>query len=98
MTEPGLINQLLECGCRQDTLTQEVCDLCQVIKPEIFRLRARVAELEAALERIIAGPYAGDFSSTIEVASEALKHKPLLPICGDQLHTDAPHICPGDTR
>jgi len=36
-------------------------------------LRARVAELESAMERIIAGPYAGQFGSAVEVAAEALK-------------------------
>ena len=35
-------------------------------------LRARVAELEAAMERIIAGPYAGQFASAADVAAEAL--------------------------
>lgn len=36
-------------------------------------LEARIAELEAAMERIIAGPYAGQFGSAVEVAAEALK-------------------------
>lgn len=36
------------------------------------KLEARVAELEAAMERIIAGPYAGQFASAVDVAAEAL--------------------------
>jgi hypothetical protein len=34
---------------------------------------ARVVELEAAMERIIAGPYAGQFASAVDVAVEAMK-------------------------
>ena len=46
--------------------------------PEIQKIaderdQARVAELEAAMERIIAGPYAGQFASAADVAVEALK-------------------------
>jgi hypothetical protein len=40
---------------------------------EMDALQARVAELEAAMERIIAGPYAGQFASAADVAAEALK-------------------------
>jgi len=40
---------------------------------EMDALQARVAELEAAMERIIAGPYAGQFASAADVAVEALK-------------------------
>lgn len=41
--------------------------------PLVHGLEARIAELEAAMERIIAGPYAGQFGSAVEVAAEALK-------------------------
>ena len=40
---------------------------------EMDALQARGAELEAAMERIIAGPYAGQFASAADVAVEALK-------------------------
>lgn len=60
---------------------EEIQDAMAVYNTEppwekIKRLEDRVAELEAALERIIAGPYAGQFSSAVEVAAEVLKPKP----------------------
>ena len=63
------------CGVREAS-----CSRCgfeapwvPVLESDLTELRARVAELEAAMERIIAGPYAGQFGSAVEVAAEALK-------------------------
>lgn len=63
------------------TITQEQHEaMVRRLDAEIARLDAlvvskddRVAELEAAMERIIAGPYAGQFASAADVAAEALK-------------------------
>jgi len=63
------------------TITQEQHEaMVRRLDAEIARLDAlvvskddRVAELEAAMERIIAGPYAGQFASAADVAVEALK-------------------------
>ena len=58
MTIPWLMN----CGHSDD-------GWCLKCVKELGEERTRYAE---ALQRIIKGPYAGDFSSAVEVAAEAL--------------------------